>query len=499
MMRNLGINAKFTLITLAAVQLSLLIAGAAELMYLHHRSYQTDREELTVLASVIADRTAAAIVFNDPDTATENLAALAARSTIVSACVIDKNSKLFASYQRSPASVPCLPARGEDVIEALADYIYVVRGIQVDGARVGEIHIRADLSELRERLHRILLFVVLIDIGVTLGVIIVLQRLQRWVTQPILHLSERARTVAREKDYSVRAEKLSHDELGVLVDAFNGMLETIERQNRTLMENNLRLESIVSKRSAELRDAQVNLLRQERLATLGQLTGTVSHELRNPLGTIQTSVDVLRQRLDTCPKDLERTLERIVRNIHRCENIINELLDYSRGSRPHLQTVHIDAWLDDILIPYRTNPDVRIEAEIPAGLVCELDPERLRRAVINVIDNAIHALTESERRSHTDQPRIRIRVHKDTERLVIAIEDNGPGIPDAVLERIFEPLFSTRAFGVGLGLAIVQQILEQHAGGVEVSSNEQLGTRVSLWLPLTHKSMQTAESTHAPD
>ena len=484
MLTHFGINTKLTLIMLTCILLSLLMAGIADAFYDRSESYRANLEELSVLAKVIADRTSAAVVFNDPGLAEENLNALSARSTIVGACAFNESGNLVATYRRMPSLAICNAALGRDAVHEFPDYIDIVTGILLDGNRVGEIHIRSDLRELHERLDRFLIFAVGVAIAATVIVLWVSRHLQAWVAQPLLDLSERAHRVARDQDYSIRAKKAAEDELGILVDAFNGMLETIETQSRKLMDANVQLEQRVSDRSAELRDAQANLLRQERLATLGQLTGTVSHELRNPLGTIQASIDVLRSRLPQPTDDLERTLDRITRNIHRCENIINELLDYSRGARPHLQTVAVRAWLQDILEPYADNPDVPVSLYMPDDLQCEMDPERMQRAVVNVIDNAIHALTESDRSAAARFPRIQVSAMHDQTYLRIRVEDNGPGIPDTVMERIFEPLFSTRAFGVGLGLAIVQQILEMHDGEVIVTSQEQLGTQVELRLPI---------------
>lgn len=484
MLTNLGINTKLTLIMLTCILLSLVISVTAGFFYNRSENYRATLEELSVLAKVIADRTSAAVVFNDPQLAEENLDALSARATILGACAFNEAGDLVAAYRRASASGICEAALGWDAVHQYPGYIHIVTGILLDGSRVGEIHIRSDLTELHDRLDRIFMFAALVALAVTVVVLWISRRLQGWVAQPLLDLSERAHRVARDQDYSVRANKTAEDELGVLVDAFNGMLETIETQSRTLMDTNIQLEQRVSERTTELRDAQANLLRQERLATLGQLTGTVSHELRNPLGTIQASIDVLRSRLENCPDDLERTLDRITRNIHRCENIINELLDYSCGARPHLQPVLIRPWLQDIIDNYQAHPDVNIDLTVQDDLLCDMDPERMQRAVINVIDNAIHALTESDRPKAVGMPRIVLNAGAEQDRLCIRIEDNGPGIPDKVMERIFEPLFSTRAFGVGLGLAIVQQILEMHGGEVTVSSQEQAGTRVELRLPI---------------
>lgn len=303
---------------------------------------------------------------------------------------------------------------------------------------------------------------------------------RRHASPTLPELVDTLRAAQRDGNYGVRVPVRSDDELARLAGAVNTLLEAIEADRLALQARARQLEARIDEHSAALQQAQASLLAQERLATLGKLTGTVSHELRNPLGTIQTSIDVLREDLGACEPKIERTLRRIERNIHRCESIINELLDYSRGSPPNLQRVPVDAWLHDILAGY-PHP-LRIECGRIDAVAAEFDPERLRRAVINVLDNAWQACTE--RPSATaDAACVRVAVQAEDARLEIHIADNGVGMSEEVRGRVFEPLFSTRAFGVGLGLAIVRQILQQHGGGVELESVPNQGTQVCLWLP----------------
>ena len=306
------------------------------------------------------------------------------------------------------------------------------------------------------------------------------QYLRNRLIRPALELHDATMAVRRHGDYGIRVPVRASDELGRLADSFNAMLETIEARDRSLSERAHALEMQIGERTAALEQAQASLLAQERLATLGKLTGTVSHELRNPLGTIQTSIDVLRGELGQAEPKVERALQRIERNIHRCESIINELLDYSRGSPPNVQRVQVDSWLRDILAGY-PHP-LRIECENVLPIVAEFDPERLRRAVINVLDNAWQACVEHPTAAAA-APCVRVAVRAGASRIEIDIADNGAGMSPDVLGRVFEPLFSTRAFGIGLGLAIVRQILQQHGGGVELGSVPGRGTRVCLWLP----------------
>jgi signal transduction histidine kinase len=442
-------------------------------------------QELDVLATIIADRTVASIVFNDAVLAEANLYSLSARSSISAACVFDQEGRLFANYRRDPALDSCRTAIGKDGMILMPSHALLIKSIMLDGDRVGELQIVSTFAELKNRLNRIVMFVVLIGAGVSLVVLLLSRLMVQKVSRPLLELSALVKKITRKNDYSLRADKVSRDEVGVLVDAVNNMLETIEIQSHVLMDANLRLEKTVTERTADLQEAQESLLRKEHLATLGQLTGTVSHELRNPLGTIQASVDVLRSQLQGCPIEVDRPLQRIIRNIHRCEAIINELLDYSRGGPPNLMPTKVSPWLREIVAGFSGHGKVQIDSDACEDVEVNIDPERMRRAVLNVLDNAMQACADREScGSGGDDCRINVGLTYLNDRIRIAVKDTGVGMPESIIHKIFEPLFSTKAFGVGLGLAIVKQILEQHQGNVEVTSKAGSGTIVTLWFPV---------------
>jgi len=246
-----------------------------------------------------------------------------------------------------------------------------------------------------------------------------------------------------------------------------------------------RLEDIVEERTAELKKTQVELVRSERLATLGQLTATVSHELRNPLGAMRPSLYVIKRKMPEGDVKLDDAVKRIDRNIDRCDHIIDELLDFTRITVLDKQEVEIRTWLDsvlnDVAIPEKVNV-VRHYEE--SEMTVLLDRGRFRRAIINVVDNAYQAALE---KVDNEKPRIEIAVVQHDDRVCFSIIDNGIGMPDDVRERIFEPLFSTKGFGVGLGMPTVHQIMEQHQGGIEIESTPGKGTSVMLWIPLSFK------------
>ncbi|MCK5366030.1 MAG: PAS-domain containing protein [Gammaproteobacteria bacterium] len=256
-----------------------------------------------------------------------------------------------------------------------------------------------------------------------------------------------------------------------------------KRAEEELARHRKRLEALVEERSRELEEAQRELVRSERLAAIGQLTGTVSHELRNPLGTIRSSFAIVSNHLQATHGPVSRALDRIERNIDRCVTIIDELLAYTRVRDMHLEHVAIDDWLTDLVVDEDVPHAISMVLNCQSEATVSIDRERLRRAILNLLQNACQAFTESE--YECTQATVAISTRMVDGSLAIHVADNGPGIPEDIRERIFEPLFSTKSFGVGLGLPLVRQIVEQHGGEIAVDTALDEGTTITLSLPLT--------------
>lgn len=251
--------------------------------------------------------------------------------------------------------------------------------------------------------------------------------------------------------------------------------------------------SDIKQAEAELRAAQVELIKQERLATLGQLAATVSHELRNPLGTIGTSLAVVEAKVDGRGLELEPALGRMKRSVERCDRIISEMLDYARDHDPFSVPTNIDAWLGDLLDEQDLPDGIALRLDLKCSDAdVEIDPDLLRRAVVNLLENARDAMLGRE--GGTQAPpdnSLVVETRRNGDRAEITIADNGPGMAPEVLVSAFEPLFSTKAFGVGLGLPVVKKIVEQHEGTIVIDSAPGAGTRVTLSLPLSKVGAET--------
>ena len=270
--------------------------------------------------------------------------------------------------------------------------------------------------------------------------------------------------------------------LGAVQDITDRKLMEIE-----LEKYQVQLKKLVDERTQELQLAHQELLRKERLATLGQLTATVSHELRNPLGAMRPSLHVIKMRIPEGDDKLNRAIERVDRGIDRCDHIIDELLDFTRITELEFENVNVVRWLQGVV------GDVSVPEHINLELCCDLDehkdyrfdPHRMRRALVNVLDNACQAMNDKGQGAQ-----LSVAVYLQDGNLFFDVKDTGDGIAEDVLPHIFVPLFSTKGFGVGLGMPTVKQIMEQHSGGVLVDSEAGQGTRVRLWFPVAQAAQQ---------
>jgi PAS domain S-box-containing protein len=232
------------------------------------------------------------------------------------------------------------------------------------------------------------------------------------------------------------------------------------------------------------KNLESQLVGQKQMAMLGQVAATVSHELRNPLGAIRNSMALLRQMTAGKELGVERALDRVDRNIDRCNIIISDLLDYTRKKELDRTATPIDAWLTEMLAEHVVPADVTLERDLRAGDEVLIDRDRFRQVLVNLVDNAAQALKDPAWTPPDGATRcVTVRTESAGPHVRLSIIDNGPGIAPDVMAKIFEPLFTTKSFGVGLGLPTVRQIVEQHGATIDVKSTVGSGTAFVIFLP----------------
>jgi signal transduction histidine kinase len=278
-------------------------------------------------------------------------------------------------------------------------------------------------------------------------------------------------------------------EAEAMADCVHKVNEEVTALNRDLADKMLRL-----------KEAQDELVKRGRMEQLGQLTATVAHEIRNPLGAVRTSAFLLERKIRGKGLGVESQIERINKGVTRCDDIITQLLDYSRTKQLSCRPEHLDNWLAAAVEEeaQRLPSVVEITCTLGLGdLHVPFDPSRLRRAVVNLMNNASEAMVgtgEDAARFATAHPRLSLTTYREGKEVVIRVSDNGPGISPENLARIREPLYTTKSFGTGLGLPAVEKILEQHGGRLTVSSAMGKGSHFDIHIPVEGNGQNLTEA-----
>jgi signal transduction histidine kinase len=249
------------------------------------------------------------------------------------------------------------------------------------------------------------------------------------------------------------------------------LAEERQRAEEALKEYSERLEEIVEQRTKELQETQEQLIRTERLAAIGQLAASVGHELRNPLGIINNSVYYLKMKLRDADEKMKKHLKIMEREILSSNKIINDLLGFTRERKPTLKEADINVMVEDALSRSPVPDNVTVITEPGENLPPLIaDPDQIQQVFINLISNAAQAMTSSGSVETSNGGRLEIATKVEGGFIVAEFKDNGCGIPEENLEKIFEPLFTTKAKGIGLGLAVSRSLVEGHGGTIEVES-----------------------------
>jgi len=275
-------------------------------------------------------------------------------------------------------------------------------------------------------------------------------------------------------------EKLqaSEEELRASNEELEAANEELRATEEELRASNEELQAA----NEELRETQEQLIRSERLAAIGQLAGGVGHELRNPLGAIKNAAYYIKGKL--AKSELGQKEPRVMEfldimddEINTANKIINDLLGFSRVGKPSVSPNRIEKVIEDALsrmaIPGNIELTKRLDTDLPE---VEIDPDQVQQVLVNMILNAVQAMPEGGK--------LTIGAREKEGFLEVEIADTGCGIPGEAINKIFDPLFTTKAKGIGLGLAVCKSIIDRHGGYIEVKSKLGKGTTFSIKLPL---------------
>ena len=467
MFNRLSIRQRLTAMLMLLSGTVLVLAAMAFVTWDFFRFRADMQTDLVTQAQLVLENTAAAVTFHDPDAAGETLEMLQIHPHMQIACLYLSSGQLFASRtfplrdpnDRCPASV--------------------TQGVRIAGNRMlvtelarsrdpgTMLMLGVDLDGHRARIRTQATAVAAILVAGLLVSFLLASILQRMVARPIGSLAATARSIADGGDYSIRAANRTGDEIGVLVQAFNRMLDEIQASQ---------------KERAELldREQQANRLKDEFLATL-------SHELRTPLNAIVGWVHLLR-RGQLPPDEARHALERIDRNAHAQARLVQDLLDVSRITsgkllldvrEMDLATVALNAV--DACRPAAEARHVSLVTRFTGTFPTMGDPDRLQQVFWNLITNAV--------RFTPANGIVTVSISRADQTDIIEVHDTGAGIEPQFIPFMFEPFrqadaASTRSHGgLGLGLTIVRRLAEMHGGTVSVAS-EGIGKGATLTVKL---------------
>ena len=362
----------------------------------------------------------------------------------------------------------------------------------VDGQIVGGVSLVRNLGGLYQELRKSQKYVfIYLFVNIVILTFIGFHRIFKIFLEPIERLSKRAENY-QETNGAFFPVRKQDNELQVLSKSLNSMTRRITEDKRKLQDAVHTLE----KSNTELEKAQEEIIRAEKLATVGRLSSGIAHEIGNPIGIIMGYLELLKKD-DVLASDKQEYILRTEKELHRMDTVIRQLLDLSRPSDVDSGLIFIHEVIDDIANVLSVQPlmsDIELSLSLDATSDQVMaDPNQLRQVFLNLAINATDAMT-----SGLEGKPARLEIisefgnmlstdnKQSTKGIHIRFIDNGPGIPEAILDKIFDPFFSTKApgKGTGLGLYVCFMIIDSMGGSIHAQSVEGQGTTMTISLPL---------------
>jgi two-component sensor histidine kinase len=428
---------------------------------------KTMLRELIINAEIIGNNSTAAIIFDEQKSAEEILSALRAEKHVVSACIYTKNDQIFAKYIRNDARPEFPKTVQPESQQVRNNFLILTRPIFLENEMIGKVYLKYDLLEMRTRFFRyvaIVMGVILISSAVSF---LVASRLQRLITKPIFHLADTAYTVSLKNDYSIRAYRQNHDEVGQLIDGFNEMLSQIQDRDEALIKAQEDLEKRVQERTKELKQEILERIRiehrlRESLKEKEVLLKEIHHRVKNNLQVISSLLylqskqvnDKLALEMFAESQNRIRSMALIHEKLYQSEDLVHvDFSEYIRNLVGHLANSY-GAKLKNVRIAMQTeNVLLSIDKGIPCALI-------INELVINALKYAF----PQDRRGE-----ITIRIQRDDNRMIsLSVADNGVGFPHTV------DLLNSET----LGLQLVKQLSQQLKGRIDIENGQ--GTKFMI-------------------
>jgi len=458
------------------------------------------------IAGILGSNIAAALAFDSRTDVAQSLSALSSERSVVRANVFNARKQFVARYTRQDQpGAGRDPASPDEVLQHPLGLV-VVRTVTLGEEVVGYISVESDLSILHERVA-VYSFITLIFVLLSLTIAYAAsRRMQAAIAAPLLELESAAHRVSAERDYSIRVDSRSKDELGAVMVAFNEMLHEIQVRDKLLSDSAENLESQVLARTHALVEANKGLsLAKEKAEAAarakGEFLATMSHEVRTPMNAVIGFTGLL---LDTrlTPQQLD-WVETVRSSGEALLTILNDILDFSRAEAGRLDLEKIPLSPEgvveeviDLIGDRARTKGLRLNfyATPAVPQLVEGDPGRLRQVLLNLLSNAVKFTEAGEVRVLADVT----STHANSVQVRFDVIDTGIGIPPAAQKAIFDAFTqadasTTRRFGgTGLGLAICRRLVEAMGGEIGLTSEQGKGSDFWFTLPLAPIHSETA-------
>ncbi len=492
-----SIRTKLAVLVLTTVTSAVLLVTFAFAWINLKDRFSAKRLELQGIAAAIATSVARPLADGDGDSVARTLSSVGRIPDITYALVSDAEGRAVHQFgfgvvvARETGAVEPNREIGPFTALYLATYP-VALPIIYGGNRIGQITLIADLSSLRGALGDSVMSAFLAAVVAAAFGLLMSRRLQQSISRPVTELTAAMQDVARTKDFDRRVEKTSHDEISLLVDAFNGMLAEVRSRDQALASHRDRLEIEVAERTAELAEATVAA--EAASAAKSEFLAVMSHEIRTPLNGMLVVAELMSA-AKLAPR-IKRYADVLLASGQTLHAIINDILDLSKieAGKLELEAIPVRPHqiVDDVVQLFRLRAEAKglgLTAEVAAGVpeMISTDPVRLTQILSNLVNNAL---------KFTESGGIAIAMTYDAgssaarPTLMLDVIDTGIGIPGEKLATIFEAFSQAdqstmrRFGGTGIGLTICQRITTAMGGNITVTSKPGRGSTFSVRVPV---------------